>query len=102
MTPSNVSIFKRFFSLLQPDSTEIKNIYLFAILSGILSLGLPLGIQMIISFIQLGQISASWMVLVLLVSLAIGFSGILTIYQLRITENLQQRIFTRSTFEFVV
>jgi ABC-type bacteriocin/lantibiotic exporter with double-glycine peptidase domain len=101
MIPSNVSIFKRFFSLLQPDSTEIKNIYLFAILSGILSLGLPLGIQMSISFIQLGQISASWMVLVLLVSLAIGFSGILTIYQLRITENLQQRIFTRSTFEFV-
>jgi ABC-type bacteriocin/lantibiotic exporter with double-glycine peptidase domain len=100
MIPSNVSIFKRFFSLLKPDSSEIKNIYLFAILSGILSLGLPLGIQMIISFIQLGQISASWLVLVLLVSLAIGFSGILTIYQLRITENLQQRIFTRSTFEF--
>lgn len=100
MTTSNVSIFKRFFNLLKPDSSEIKNIYLFAILSGILSLGLPLGIQMIINFIQLGQISASWLVLVLLVSLAIGFSGILTIYQLRITENLQQRIFTRSTFEF--
>jgi ABC-type bacteriocin/lantibiotic exporter with double-glycine peptidase domain len=100
MTTSKVSIFKRFFNLLKPDSSEIKNIYLFAILSGILSLGLPLGIQMIINFIQLGQISASWLVLVLLVSLAIGFSGILTIYQLRITENLQQRIFTRSTFEF--
>jgi ABC-type bacteriocin/lantibiotic exporter with double-glycine peptidase domain len=100
MTTSNVSILKRFFNFLKPDSSEIKNIYLFAILSGILSLGLPLGIQMIINFIQLGQISASWMVLVLLVSLAIGFSGILTIYQLRITENLQQRIFTRSTFEF--
>ena len=100
MTTSNVSILKRFFNFLKPDSSEIKNIYMFAILSGILSLGLPLGIQMIINFIQLGQISASWMVLVLLVSLAIGFSGILTIYQLRITENLQQRIFTRSTFEF--
>ena len=100
MTASNVSILKRFFNFLKPDSSEIKNIYMFAILSGILSLGLPLGIQMIINFIQLGQISASWLVLVLLVSLAIGFSGILTIYQLRITENLQQRIFTRSTFEF--
>jgi ABC-type bacteriocin/lantibiotic exporter with double-glycine peptidase domain len=100
MTTSNVSIFKRFFSLLKPDSSEIKNIYLFAILSGILSLGLPLGIQMIINFIQVGQMSASWLVLVLLVSLAIGISGILNIYQLRITENLQQRIFTRSAFEF--
>jgi ABC-type bacteriocin/lantibiotic exporter with double-glycine peptidase domain len=69
-------------------------------LSGILSLGLPLGIQSIINFIQLGQLSASWMVLVGLVVLAIGFAGILNIYQMRITENLQQRIFTRSAFEF--
>lgn len=100
MTNSSISILKRFSNLLKPDSAEIKNIYVFAILSGILSLGLPLGIQMIISFIQVGQMSASWLVLVLLVSLAIGFSGILNIYQLRITENLQQRIFTRSAFEF--
>jgi ABC-type bacteriocin/lantibiotic exporter with double-glycine peptidase domain len=100
MTPSKVSIFKRFSDLLKPDTSEIRNIYLFAILSGVLSLGLPLGIQMIITFIQMGQVSASWMILVLLVTLAIGFSGVLTIYQMRITENLQQRIFTRSTFEF--
>jgi ABC-type bacteriocin/lantibiotic exporter with double-glycine peptidase domain len=64
----------------------------FAIFSGILSLGMPLGIQMIINFIQLGQISTSWFILVALVVSAIGFSGILNIFQLRITENLQQRI----------
>jgi ABC-type bacteriocin/lantibiotic exporter with double-glycine peptidase domain len=72
----------------------------FAIFSGILSLGMPLGIQMIINFIQLGQISTSWFILVALVVSAIGFSGILNIFQLRITENLQQRIFTRAAFEF--
>jgi ABC-type bacteriocin/lantibiotic exporter with double-glycine peptidase domain len=55
---------------------------------------------MIINFIQLGQVSTSWFVLVALVVVAIGFSGVLNIYQLRITENLQQRIFTRSAFEF--
>jgi ABC-type bacteriocin/lantibiotic exporter with double-glycine peptidase domain len=38
--------------------------------------------------------------LVVLVVLAIGFSGILTIAQMRITENLQQRIFVKSAFEF--
>jgi ABC-type bacteriocin/lantibiotic exporter with double-glycine peptidase domain len=86
--------------LLKKDRKEIRNIYIFAVLSGILSLGLPLGIQSIINFIQLGQLSASWMVLVGLVVLAIGFAGILNIYQMRITENLQQKIFTRSAFEF--
>jgi ABC-type bacteriocin/lantibiotic exporter with double-glycine peptidase domain len=86
--------------MLRPDTIEIRNIYLFSILSGILSLGLPLGIQMIINFIELGQMSTSWFVLVLLVVFSLGFSGVLNIFQLRITENLQQRIFTRSAFEF--
>ncbi len=99
ITPNN-SVLSRFYSLIRPDRREIRNIYIFAIFSGLLSLGLPLGIQMIINFIQLGQISASWFVLVALVVSAIGFSGVLNIYQLRITENLQQRIFTRSAFDF--
>lgn len=94
------SIVARFWSMLRPDQKEIRNIYLFSIFSGILSLGLPLGIQMIINFIELGQMSTSWFVLVVLVVLSIGFSGLLNIFQLRITENLQQRIFTRSAFEF--
>jgi ABC-type bacteriocin/lantibiotic exporter with double-glycine peptidase domain len=55
---------------------------------------------MIINFIELGQMSTSWFVLVFLVVLSLGLSGVLNIFQLRITENLQQRIFTRSAFEF--
>ena len=97
---SKVSVINRFWAMLTPDYKEIRNVYIFAIFSGILSLGLPLGIQMIINFIQLGQVSTSWFVLVGLVVVAVGFSGVLNIYQLRITENLQQRIFTRSAFEF--
>jgi len=100
MINNSTSVFSRFIGLLKPDYKEIKNIYIFAVFSGILSLGLPLGIQMIINFIQVGQVSTSWIILVLLVVGAIGFSGLLTIYQMRITENLQQRVFTRSAFEF--
>lgn len=100
MKNSTPKLFARFWSMLRPDSAEIRNIYLFSILSGILSLGLPLGIQMIINFIELGQLSTSWFVLVFLVVLSLGLSGVLNIFQLRITENLQQRIFTRSAFEF--
>jgi hypothetical protein len=70
------SIVARFWSMLRPDQKEIRNIYLFSIFSGILSLGLPLGIQMIINFIELGQMSTSWFVLVVIVVLSIGFSGL--------------------------
>ncbi len=100
MDTNKPSALNRFLDLLRPDRREIRNIYVFAVFSGILSLGLPLGIQMIINFIQLGQLSTSWFVLVGLVVVAIGFSGLLNIYQLKITENLQQRIFTRTAFAF--
>ncbi len=92
--------FERFWALLKPDSKDISDIYLFAIVGGVLSLGLPLGIQAIINFIQAGKVSTSWFLLVGLVVSAIGFSGYMNIAQLRITENLQQRIFTRSSLEF--
>ena len=92
--------YERFWALLKPDSKDISDIYLFAIIGGVLSLGLPLGIQAIINFIQVGKVSTSWFLLVGLVVSAIGFSGYMNIAQLRITENLQQRIFARSSLEF--
>lgn len=86
--------------MLKPDNTEIRNVYIFAVFSGLVGLGLPLGIQSIVNFIQMGRVSTSWIVLVVLVMLAIVISGLLNIAQMRITENLQQRIFVRSAFDF--
>jgi ABC-type bacteriocin/lantibiotic exporter with double-glycine peptidase domain len=91
---------ERFWRLLKPDSQEIKNIYVYSIFYGLVNLSLPLGIQAIVNLIQAGQISTSWVVLIVFVVLGVGIIGILQIYQLRITENLQQRIFTRAAFEF--
>ena len=91
---------KRFFRLLKPDRREIQNIYVYAGFNGLISLSLPLGIQAIVNLIQGGQISTSWIVLVILVVIGVALTGLLQIFQLRITEDLQQRIFTRSAFEF--
>ncbi|MFM7663514.1 MAG: peptidase domain-containing ABC transporter [Bacteroidota bacterium] len=100
MTHSNLTPFKRLLSILKPDNSEIRNVYIFAVFSGIVGLGLPLGIQSIVNFIQMGRVSTSWIILVILVMLAIIISGLLNIAQMRITENLQQRIFVRSAFDF--
>ncbi len=91
---------KRFWLLLKPDRKEIKNVYIYAIVNGLVNLSLPIGIQSIINLIQGGQISTSWIVLVTFVIIGIVISGILQIQQLRITENLQQKIFVRAAFEF--
>lgn len=91
---------QRFWLLLKPDKTEITNLYIYAIFNGLIYLALPLGIQSIINFIQGGQISSAWVLLVTVVLVAIIISGVITIFQMRITENLQQKIFSRSAFEF--
>ena len=91
---------KRFFNLLTLDKKDIYQIVFYAIFSGLISLSLPLGIQAIINFIQSGRVSASWIVLIVLVVLGVALVGILSLMQLRISENLQQKIFVRSSFEF--
>jgi len=91
---------KRIINLLELDKKDVSQIFFYAIFSGIVSLSLPLGIQAIINFIQSGRVSASWIVLVFLVVIGVALVGILSLMQLRITENLQQKMFVRSSFEF--
>lgn len=89
----------RFKKLIALDKKDISQIFLYAIFAGVISLSLPLGIQSIINFIQAGKISTSWIVLVVIVVLGVSLVGILKIMQFRISENLQQKIFVRSSFE---
>lgn len=91
---------ERFFMLLKPDKSEIYNVYIYAVFSGLVALSLPLGIQAIINLIQGGQMSTSFVVLIIIVVGGIVASGILNIFQLYITENLQQKIFARAAIEF--
>lgn len=91
---------KRFSNLLKLDKKDVYQIFFYAIFAGLISLSLPLGIQAIINFIQSGRVSASWIVLIILVVFGVALVGTLSLMQLRITENLQQKIFVRSSFEF--
>ena len=91
---------KRFYNLLELDKKDVYQIFFYAIFAGLISLSLPLGIQAIINFIQSGRVSASWIVLIILVIFGVALVGILSLMQLRITENLQQKIFVRASFEF--
>ncbi len=91
---------ERFYNFLKLDRRDIYQIFFYAIFAGLVSLSLPLGIQAIINLIQSARVSVSWIVLVVVVVIGVALVGILSIMQLRITENLQQKIFIRSSFEF--
>lgn len=91
---------KRFYNLLKLDKRDVSQIFFYAIFAGLISLSLPLGIQAITNLIQSGRVSASWVALIILVVFGVILVGILSLMQLRITENLQQKIFVRASFEF--
>ncbi|MDX1685435.1 MAG: ABC transporter ATP-binding protein [Saprospiraceae bacterium] len=93
-------IFSRFWRLLDLERKDLSYIYFYAFLSGIVNLSLPLGIQAIINLIQGGEISTAWMVLVGVVIAGVAIVGTLQVFQLRIVENIRQKLFARSSFEF--
>mgnify|MGYP001206725384 FL=1 len=91
---------KRLLRLLAIDRRDILFVYLYAAVNGLVALSLPLGIQAIIGLILAGRVSTSWIILTIIVTAGVALSGLLQVVQLSITEVLQQRIFTRSAFEF--
>lgn len=93
---------RRFLRLLNLDKKELSQVYVYAVFSALISLSLPLVIQAIISLIMAAQYSSSLFVLIGLVTLATFFSGVFQIMQLRIIEDIQRRIVTRTTFEFAL
>jgi ATP-binding cassette subfamily B protein len=95
---------KRFFVVIRLEKREISAIYFYAILSGLIQLSLPLGIQAIINFAQVAagksKLPTSMWLLIILVLIGVLVSGVLQVSQMKVVEKIQQRLFTRYSFEF--
>ena len=91
---------KKIIALLKLDNKDVSSIYVFAILSGLVQLAMPLGIQTIISFVMAGSISTSMIILIVLVIGAVFINGLLQVRQQQVTEKIQQKIFVRYALEF--
>ena len=91
---------ERFRRLLKVDQKDITQVYAYALFNGLVNLTLPLGIQAIINLIQGGEMNTAWMILVAFVIGGVAMTGVFQLLQLRIVENLAQKIFSRASFEF--
>ena len=100
MAKTVLTAWQRLIGLLKLDKRDVLQTFYYAIFAGLVNLSLPLGIQAIINLIQGAEISTSWIILVILVTAGVAFGGILQLMQIRIIENVQQKIFTRASFEF--
>ena len=84
MSKNILTSWQRFIGLLKLDKRDVFQVFYYAIFAGVVNLSLPLGIQAIINLMQGAQISTSWIVLVILVTIGVAFVGILQLMQIRI------------------
>lgn len=90
----------RLWQILVLEKKEVTSIYFFAILSGLVQLSLPLGVQTIIGLMLGATMVTSIYILIFVVVLGVLVVGLMQINQMRIIEKIQQRIFTRYAFAF--
>jgi ATP-binding cassette, subfamily B, bacterial len=95
-----ISSLRKIFRFLRLERHEVFSIYFYALLSGLIQLSLPLGIQYIINFVLGGSFSASMIVLIFLVVMGVFLAGLFQINQMKIIEKIQQKIFVRYAFAF--
>jgi ABC-type bacteriocin/lantibiotic exporter with double-glycine peptidase domain len=100
LTGVKLTPIRRLWRLLASEKKDIAYIYIYAIVSGLLGMSLPLGVQSIVGQVSGGMILEPAVVLIVLVILGTLLSGLLQIMQLSIVETIQQRLFTRAAFEF--
>jgi ATP-binding cassette, subfamily B, bacterial len=95
-----ISPLKRIQSLIKDHNKEIRSIYLFSILGGIVNLSMPLGVQTIIGLVMGATMVTSIYVLIFLVVLGVFLMGLFQINQMKIIESIQQKVFAHYAFEF--
>jgi ABC-type bacteriocin/lantibiotic exporter with double-glycine peptidase domain len=100
LTGEKMSPVKRLIRLLSTEKKDIYYIFFYAFVVGGLGLVLPLGIQTTIELVSGGVFFSSIYVLIVLLIIAVLFSGVLQIVQLSLVEYLQRRIFAKASLEF--
>lgn len=91
---------QRLIRLLSEERKDIFYIYVYAVLVGLISLTLPLGIQATVSLVSGGVVFSSIYVLIALVIIGVLATGGLQVMQITLVEYLQRRVFTKAAFEF--
>lgn len=87
---------RRFFALLKPDASDVRNILVFSIIIGLLSLTLPLAVEAIVNTIAFGRYLQPLIVLSLIVLVFLGFRGGLSVLMTVVTEIIQRKLFVRT------
>lgn len=91
---------KKLFRYITKEKKDVTNIYFYAIINGLVSLSIPLGIQSIISFVMGATMATSIYILIFFVVLGTFLVGHFRLKVLQIIEKIQQKIFVEFSMAF--
>lgn len=77
------------------EKKNIQFIVIYAIVSGLLSLAIPLGIQALVGTVMAGKLSSSWAIIVALTTTFVAFSGATKLAHISILDSIQRKLFVR-------
>ncbi|MEM9412003.1 MAG: ABC transporter ATP-binding protein, partial [Planctomycetota bacterium] len=87
---------RRLFALLKPEATDIRNIIIFSVVVGLLSLTLPLAVEAVVNTIAFGKYLQPLIVLCLIVLVFLGFRAGLSVLMTIVAEVIQRKLFVRT------
>ncbi|AMJ66472.1 ABC transporter transmembrane domain-containing protein [Hymenobacter sp. PAMC 26628] len=91
---------QRFARMLDTERKTINYIIFYAIVTGLISLTLPLGTQAVFNLVSTGAVFSSTYILIGVVFLGVVLGGILLIGQMTLVEAIEQRLFAKAAIEF--
>lgn len=97
---SALTPWRRLVSMLHPERVHINYIFLYALLGGLISLSIPLGITAVFNLLMNGAMYSSTYILIAAVVIGVIVAGLMLIGQLTLVEAIEQKIFTRTALEF--
>ena len=91
---------QRLTRLLETERSTIRYIIFYAVLTGLISLSLPLGTQAVFNLVSTGAVFGSTYILVAVVVGGVLLGGILLVGQMTLVEAIEQRIFAKAAIEY--
>lgn len=88
------------FKYITKEKKDVTAIYVYAILSGLVQLSIPLGIQAIVSFVMGATMVTSLYLLIAFVVLGTFLTGFFRVKVMQIIEKIQQKIFVEFAIAF--
>ncbi len=88
--------FRRFLALLKPEAQDIRSIWVFSMIIGLLSLTTPLAVEAVVNTIAFGRYLQPLVVLSLIVLVFLSFRAGLQVLMTIITEIIQRKLFVRT------